>query len=151
MSRHRRQSKPDRVLLGLKIATVVAAAGLVSLIIMVAAGGGTEVASPRPTSPDRPSTRPSDDAPAPTRPRLNPPELRTETTTIAIKPPPPSSAPKPRPTTRPPAPAPGPGFAFAVIGKPCPEPGTWSVTSDYRPVVCARRPPGGPLRWTPVF
>jgi hypothetical protein len=151
MSRHRRQSEPDRVLLGLKIATVVAAAGLIGLIIVVATGGGTEVASSRPTSPKPPITRPGDDAPTTTPLRLNPPELRTETSTIAIKPPPPSSTPKSRPSTRPPSPAPGPGFTFAVVGEPCPEPGVWSVTSDYQPVVCARQSPGRQLRWTPVF
>jgi hypothetical protein len=152
MTRHRRQEKPDRVLVGLKIATVVAAAALVGLIIMWARGGGESgEATPRSTAPKPVITQPGDDAPTTTTPpRMEPPALRTETSTIALKPPPPSSTSKPRPTTRPPQES-GPGFAFAVIGKPCPEPGVWSVTSNYEPVVCASNPPGRQPRWTPVF
>ncbi len=154
MTRHRRQEKPDRLLVGLKIATVVAAAGLVGLTIMWASGGESGEATPRPTSPKPAITQPSDDGPTTTTTttppslRMDPPALRTETSTIALQPPPASSTPKPRPTTRPPQ-EPGPGFA--VIGKPCPEPGVWSVTSDYEPVICASNPPGRQLRWTPVF
>jgi hypothetical protein len=151
MTRHRRQEKPDPVLRWLKIATVVAAAGLVGLTIVLASGAGSDEATPRPV-PRKPAiTQPSDDAPTTTTPpRIDPPALRTETSTIALKPPPPSSTPKPRPTTRPPRQS-DPGFDFAVVGKPCPEPGVWSVTSNYEPVVCASQPPGRQPRWTPVF
>lgn len=150
MTRHRRQNKPDRVLIALKVATFLAAAGLVGLIILWASGSGPDKAAPRPTSPTPVITQPGDDAPPTTTvTTIEPPALRTETSTIALKPPPPPpNTPKPPPSTRPTEP---PGINFPVVGQPCPEPGMWSVTSNYEPVVCASNPPGSQPRWIPVF
>lgn len=147
-SRHRRQDKPDRVLIGLKIATFVAACGLVGVVILLTAGG-----SDRPTQaagvPKAPTGQSGDDAPR-TSPTVStpkavvaPPALRTETTQITQAPAAPKP-PRPAPTHVTAQPAPN----LPVVGQPCTEPGMWSVTANYEPVFCYG---DAPPRWRRVF
>jgi hypothetical protein len=150
-TRHRRQAKPDRVLLGLKIATFLAACGFIAVVVLLAGKASSDNATPRPPAPKPDTSQPSDDAtpPTPVPAAVDPPALRTEMTSLTGKPaPPPSAAPAPKPTTEPSQP---PDLIFAVIGQPCPEPGRWSFTRDYQPVVCASSPPGSQPRWHRVI
>src|SRR6266536_3465646 len=85
--RHRRQDKPDRVLIGLKIATFFAACGVVGVIVLLAVGG-PDNARPAAAPPKGVTGQLGDDAPrsipTPTTPKLaiDPPALVTETTEI---------------------------------------------------------------------
>ena len=146
--RHRRAAKPDRVLVVLKIATAIAAAGLVGVIILLTGGHDTASSAKRPAG----STGQSgDDATAEQTPStqqlvIDPPALLTETASIA--------APRTTTESKPPKPAPPKptqNQGFAVVGQRCQNPGAFSVTSDYQPVVCMNDKPNGPDRWHPVF
>lgn len=162
--RHRRKDRPDRVLVGLKIATSLAAAGLVGVVVLllVSSGGDSREASVAPPAvPTIIPATPDDDAPG-FQPNettsltvLDPPALRTETAEIAASPPPPPPPP-PASTTSQPAPTTTRSsrradFQFAVIGEHCGDPGAISVTEDYEPVMCARRSPRDRPRWVPMF
>jgi hypothetical protein len=148
-SRHRRQDKPDRVLIGLKIATFFAACGVVGVIVLLV-GGGPDKAAPAATPPKGVTGQLGDDAPrplpTPTTPKMavEPPALRTETTEITQVP---TTSKAPR--QAPPAPAattPTPGLP--VVGEPCPTPGMWSMTANYEPVYCYG---DGTPRWHRIF
>jgi hypothetical protein len=155
--RHRRQAHRDRVLIGLKIATFLAAGGLIGVVILWAGNGdgGNDLAKQQtPAVPKIVPSHPSDASPTTTPPptMINLPALRTGTSQIVAQPPPPPPPPPtsaPTPPTQPPPPAPDP--PFAVIGQPCPEPGMFYFTRDYQPAVCFSDPPDAPPRWHPVF
>jgi hypothetical protein len=148
-SRHRRQDRPDRVLIGLKIATFLAACGVLGVIVLLA-GGGSDSASPVGAPPKIIKGQLGDDAPqtipTPVTPKavVAPPALRTETAEIT-RTPSASKTPKP-PRTAPPTTAPAP--SLPSVGDPCPEPGMWSVTANYEPVFCYGN---APPRWRRVF
>jgi hypothetical protein len=153
--RHRRPQKPDRVLLGLKIATFLAAGGLIGIIVLLASSTlPNQVAVPAENPPTQGQS--GDDAPRPvpttsTEPlAIAPPALRTETARIDGRPaaPPTSRKAAPPPIEQPARP---PARTFPVIGEPCSPPGTWSVTREYQPVVCASTRPGEKPRWYRVF
>lgn len=151
--RHRRPTKPDRVVVALKIATFLVGAAVIGLIILMATGWPNEVAGRVPV-PTEHATDPSDDdaepyEPAEPSPTMIAPPAHAETSLVAPQPAPPST-PKPTPTT-PPARPQQPGFTFAAIGQPCQEPGSFSVTSTYEPVVCWAEPPTDQPRWQRVF
>ena len=84
--RHRKQTKPDRAVVGLKVATALAAAGLLTVILLWA-NGTSDVADPAPVHPRVPSGQ-FDDAPATTTTGpsvghlIQGPDLRTETANI---------------------------------------------------------------------
>ena len=148
--RHRRQDKPDRVLIGLKIATFFAACGVLGVIILLAGGGPDKPTPGRAAPPKIVTGQLGDDAPrpiaTPTTPKIavEPPALRTETTEITGAP---TTSKTPRPAAAAPtstSPAPG----LPVIGEPCATPGTWSMTANYEPVYCYG---DGPPRWRRVF
>ena len=148
-SRHRRQDRPDRVLIGLKIATFVAACGLVGVIVLLM-GGGSDVATSAAAPPKIGTGQSGDDAPrstpTPVTPKaaIDPPALRTETGEITRAP---TSSKHPRPTsTTPTTTAPAP--RVPAVGEPCPEPGAWSMTPNFEPVYC---PVDGTPRWHRVF
>lgn len=148
--RHRRQAEPDRVLIGLKIATFLAAAGLIGVIILLASAGGNGAAGRVPAQQRIGSgddARPNE--PAPTTPPtvIEPPAMRTETSYIAGTPPPPPPPPPKRP--RPPTTSPDP--QFAVIGERCPQRGMFYFTKDRQPVMCYSPTPNEPPTWRPVF
>lgn len=146
---HRRQAKPDRVLLGLKIATFVAACGVLAMMVLLVTGGPSNPAS-RANPPKAATGQVGDDAPrqqpAPTaeQPVAEPPALRTETAEIKGAPST-SKAPKPTsvPVTTPRRQQPTP-----VVGEPCPQMGMWSMTENFEPVVCYG---DSPPRWRRVF
>jgi hypothetical protein len=148
-SRHRRQDKPDRVLIGLKIATFLAACGLVGVIILLTVGG-SQRPHPVAAQPKAPTGQTGDDAPrttpTPTEhpPVVAPPALRTEVAEITKTQTTPK-APKPAPPAQPGNPGPQ---NLPVVGQPCPEPGMWSVTANYEPVFCYGN---SPPRWRKVF
>lgn len=152
--RHRRPTKPDRVVVALKIATFLVGAGVIGLIILMATGWPNEVAGRVPvptehaTDPSGDDAEPYESRSAEPSPTMIAPPVRAETSLVAPKPAPPST-PKPAPTT-PPA-RQQPGFTFAVIGQPCQEPGSFSVTSNYEPVVCWAEPPTDQPRWQRMF
>lgn len=147
-TRHRRQNKPDGVLIFLKFATLIVACGLVAVVILLT--GGTD--GPRPVAaPPKASTgQTGDDAPGTSTmtppssvPVMAPPELRTEVAEITrVAPATTSKAPRPSPTPQ------NPPQNFAVVGHPCPDPGMWSVTANYEPVFCYGN---SPPRWRKVF
>ena len=146
-SRHRRQDKPDRVLIGLQIATFVAACGLVGVVILLAIGNSDKPV-PAAATPRTPTGQSGDDAPrtipTPSTPTaiVAPPALRTETTEITRVPP---TTPKAKPA--PPA-KPATSPSLPRVGEPCAEPGMWSVTASYEPVFCYG---DAPPRWRRVF
>lgn len=151
-SRHRRQEKPDRVLITLKIATFLAACGVIGVIVLLAVGG-PDPAAPAAAPPKIVKGQLGDDAPqtpstSVTPNAVEPPALRTETAEITRTPTPTptstsSTSSKPKKTVEP-TPAPG----LPVVGEPCPEPGMWSVTANYEPVYCYGN---SPPRWRRVF
>jgi hypothetical protein len=153
--RRRRPTKPDRGVTVLKIATVLVGAGVIGLIILMASGWPNEVAgrvpvpTPPTSGPSGDDAKPYDSRTAEPSPTMIAPPLRAETSLVAPKPAPPST-PKPAPTTTPPRQQP-PGFTPAVIGQPCPEPGLFSLTSNYEPVVCWAEPPSDQPRWQRMF
>jgi hypothetical protein len=152
--RHRRSPEPDRILLGLKIGTFLAAGGLIGVIILLATGE-SNVADRAPTEQRiGAESRQPDDAPPPLTSRpaapptvLTPPTMRTQTANIA------------GPSSRPPEPAPAPPPAqrsepapeVAVLGEPCPQVGTFALTRNREPVMCYPPSGGGPSRWNRVF
>lgn len=149
--RHRRSDRRDRVLTGLKIATFVAAAGLLGVIILLATTGIQDNTADR--SPSVPKFTPGDDGPkyqpVPTTTTIDPPALNTDTAEIAGHPPVTTTTHPPKTTSKPPRRP--PTFDFAVIGAKCSNPGAFSVTKDYQPVVCFRRFPSDDPRWYPFF
>jgi hypothetical protein len=158
--RHRRPARPnqpnrsDRILIGLKVATFVAAAGLLGVIILLfTAGTNDPVATQAPAIP-KIVPSPGDDAPGTgpttTPTQIAPPDLQNETAEIAGRPAITSTnrPPKPSRTTNPPR---STGFNFAVIGGHCSNPGSFSVTREHQPVLCMRRSPVDEPRWVPVF
>jgi hypothetical protein len=150
--RHRRPERPDRVLIGLKVATCVAAAGLLTVIVLLAtAGGNTPAARNSPAVP-KIVPSPGDDAPGSTTTtvpaQIDPPELQNDTAEIAGQPTTTNRPPKTSKTQRPPR---QPGFDFAVIGERCSNPGSFSVTREFQAVMCVRRSPTDEPRWTPMF
>ena len=154
--RHRRRpGKTDRVLLWLKAATILAATGLLGVVVLLAMSGeDPNTARRSPTVPTIVPGGSGDDRgrPAPTSatPTMDPPALLTETAEIAVSPPPPpppTTISQPRPTSPPPRP---PEFPFAVIGERCSPPGAFSITREHDPVVCMRRRGDG-TRWAPAF
>lgn len=148
-TRHRRQDKPDRVLILLKFATLVVACGLVAVVILIT--GGTDQPRPAAAPPRIPTGQTGDDAPRTTTtvptttapPVIAPPALHTEVASITRAAPATTSSKAPKPPN-PQNPPPN----FAVIGHPCPEPGMWSVTADYQPAFCYGN---SPPRWRKVF
>ncbi|MCA1847018.1 MAG: hypothetical protein LC792_28265, partial [Actinobacteria bacterium] len=89
--RHQRPERPDRVLIGLKVATCVAAAGLLGVIVMLATAGGTAPAARNSPAVPKIVPSPGDDAPgagptttAPTQ--IDPPALQNDTAEIAGQP-----------------------------------------------------------------
>ncbi len=146
--RHRRPAKPDRVLTGLKIATFVAACGVIGVLVLLATSGPSKPAS-RANPPKAGTGQVGDDAPrqqpTPTaeQPVVEPPALRTETAEIKGAPAT-STAPRsaPHPTTTPPR------QQLPVVGEPCPQPGMWSMTREFEPVFCYG---DAPPRWRRVF
>jgi hypothetical protein len=150
--RHRRQPQSDRVVVGLKIATGLAFAGLVGVILLWASVT-SDVADPAPVRPRVPSGQ-FDDAPAtttagPTAGHLiQGPDLRTETANIVgtASPAPPTTPSSRGHHTRPPRTT-QPGFGLPEVGAPCPAAGMYSITGNYEPVVCQGNPPV----WRRVF
>jgi hypothetical protein len=148
-SRHRRQDKPDRVLIGLKIATFLAACGVIGVIVLLAVGGPGRP-TPAAAPPKIVTGQLGDDAPqtipTPTTPKvaIAPPALRTETTEFTQAPTT-SRSPRPAPPASPVTP---PAQGLPVVGEPCPAPGMWSMTANYEPVYCYG---GTPPRWRRVF
>jgi len=147
-SRHRRPDKPDRVLIALKIATFLAACGVIGVIVLLTVGG-TGPAAPAAAPPkivkgqvgdDAPRTIPTPETPAAV---VAPPVLSTETTEITRSPTSSRTAPPAR-NAPPAAPAP----RLPVVGEPCPSPGMWSLTQNYEPVYCYG---DAPPRWRRVF
>lgn len=151
--RHRRQPQSDRVVVGLKIATALAFAGLVGVIVLWA-NVTSNVADPAPIRPRVPSGQ-FDDAPATTTTTgptvghlIQGPDLRTETANIVgtaspTTPPPTSSRGR---HTRPPRTT-QPGFGLPEVGGACPAAGMYSFTRGFEPVVCQGNPPV----WRRVF
>jgi hypothetical protein len=148
--RHRKQTKPDRVVVGLKVATALAAAGLLTVILLWA-NGTSDVADPAPVHPRVPSGQ-FDDAPATTTTGpsvghlIQGPDLRTETANIVG-----TATPAPPTTsrghhTKPPRTTP-PGFGLPEVGATCPAAGMYSITEEFQPVVCQGNPPV----WRRVF
>jgi hypothetical protein len=148
-SRHRRPERADRVLIGLKVATCVAAAGLLAVVVLlITAGTGAPAAKRSPSVPRIPS---GDDASATTTTTaIAPPELRSDTAEIAGAAPTTTTS-QPRRSTRTPKPPRQPNIDFAVVGERCSSPGAFSVTREYEPVMCLRRSPTAEPRWAPVF
>lgn len=146
--RHRRPNKPDRVLRGLKIATFVAACGVLGVMVLLVTG---DPSSPAPRAhPKTGTAQAGDDAPRqqpapPTgQPVVEPPALRTETAEIkgaAETPKPPTSTPTTKPSKR-------PRTRVPDVGEPCPQQGMWSMTENFEPVVCYG---DSPPRWRRVF
>lgn len=131
----RRKSEPDRFLLLIKTATIVVAAAIVGGVIF-ALNSGDDPQAEDPAIPEITSTTPRGDraleprATTTTPPTtVAPPETNTATTEIA---PPPVQPPPPVVEQPPPANTPG----FAVVGGPC-DPGSFSITAEYQPVVCS--------------
>lgn len=151
--RHRRQPETDRVVVWLKVATALAAAGLLT-VILVWANAGSEVADPAPAHPRVPSGG-FDDAPATTTTGptighlIQGPELHTDTANIVGTATPTQAPPSTSGRshhTRPPR-TNQPGFGVPQIGGPCPATGMYSITQDFQPVVCQGNPPV----WRRVF
>lgn len=149
--RHRREPERDRILLGLKIGTFLAAAGLIAMVILLTTGG-SDVADRVAEQRIGAESPPPDDAPPSTAPRpvspptvIAPPTVRTETAHIAG----PSSTP-PSPS-QPPPPQTAPEPQFAVIGEPCPEVGAFATTRNRESVMCYPPTRGGTSRWNRVF
>ncbi|HEU5470863.1 MAG TPA: hypothetical protein VFV67_09440 [Actinophytocola sp.] len=151
MPRHRKKTEPDRVLLAIKTATFLAAAGLVTGIVLLVNAGAEPPAAANsgPAVPRISPSPPADDAPpsqsgVPTA--IAAPTLNTETANIVASPPPaPPAPPASSAASRPSQPR----FDFAEIGDRCDDPGAFSVTRDYEPVVCARQQRGSP-RWRAI-
>jgi hypothetical protein len=150
--RHRRKDKRDRVLTGLKLATFVAAAGLLGVLVLLATTGLQSQSADR--SPSVPKFTPGDDGPnyqpVPTTTTIDPPALNTDSAAIVGQPTTTTTPRPPRTSSKPPQHQPPP-IQFAVIGQRCNSPGAFSVTKDYQPVVCYRRFPGDDPRWFPFF
>lgn len=132
--KHKRE--PDRFLLLIKTATIVVAAAIVGGVIF-ALNSGDDPQAEDPAIPEITSTTPRGDraleprATTTTPPTtVDPPATNTGTTEIAPAPPPV----QPPPVAEEPPPANTP--AFAVVGQPC-EPGSFSITAQYQPVVCS--------------
>lgn len=155
--RHRKQPQPDRVVLGLKIATFLAGVGLLGVIILLAGSGPDgpdRSAAPAPAQATGAPGPSGDDAYVPrqrqTTPAtvIDPPAVRTDSSKVASKPTP-TSKPPATTTSKPPA---GAGMTgFATIGERCDEPGAFSFTSAFEPVVCMSDSPSDPPRWHPMF
>jgi hypothetical protein len=133
----KRKPERDRFLLFVKAATILVSAAIVGGLILVLNSGDDE----RPEDPAIPeitSTTPRGDralepretptTTTTTPSTIAPPATSTATTEITPPPPPPQTQ-----TPAPPPPANNPGFA--VVGQPC-EPGSFSITAQYQPVVC---------------
>jgi hypothetical protein len=146
-SGHQRPGKPDRVLIALKVATFMAACGVLGVIVLLALGGPGP-ASPAAAPPKIIKGQLGDDAPqtipTPATPKavVAPPALRTETAEITRTP---TSSKLPAPTTQPPVP---PAPSLPAVGQPCAQPGMWSVTPNFEPVFCSG---DSPPRWRRVF
>ena len=133
--------EPDRFLLLIKTATILVAAAIVGGLILVL-NSGDDPQAEDPAIPEITSTTPRGDRALEPRATttttttttppttLAPPETNTATTEIAPEPPP---VQPPPPVVQDPPPANNPGFA--VVGQPC-EPGSFSLTAEYQPVVC---------------
>lgn len=147
--RHRRPDRPDRVLTGLKIATFVAACGVLAVMVLLFVGGPSHPA-PRANPPRTGAAQVGDDAPSqqptPTaeQPVVEPPALRTETAEIKGAPAT-SQSPTSTPTTKPPR---KPRQSLPVVGEPCQQQGMWAMTENFEPVVCYG---DSPARWRRVF
>jgi hypothetical protein len=154
LPRHRKPDELDPMLLGLKIATFLAACGLVAVIVLlVALSGPNSKATPRHQVPGPTPSQPTNTPSAkPVPAAFEPPAMRTEMTNISAEPPPPPtrapkpSAPKPTPPPQP-SPPPAPQPTYPVAGEPCSNPGTMSRTREGRRVLCASIPRGSQPRW----
>jgi hypothetical protein len=145
--RHRRPEKPDGVLRGLKIATFVAALGVLGVVVLLTTSSPSKPAA-RANPPKVVTGQVGDDAPRqqpPTsvQPVVEPPALRTETAEITRVPT--SKPPTSTPSTKPPKPPKG---RPPVVGEPCPQQGMWAMTDNFEPVVCYG---DSPPRWRKVF
>jgi hypothetical protein len=152
-SRHRKPERPDRILIGLKVATGIAAAGLLTVVVLLISAGVEAPAANRSPAVPKIVPSPGDDAPAATTTstQLQPPDLQSDTQEIAGQPAPTTTSRSPRPTRTQKPPPRQPGFEFAVIGERCPKPGAFSITKESEPVMCFRRSPTDEPRWLPVF
>lgn len=131
---HKRE--PDRFLLLVKTATIVVAAAIVGGLILVL-NSGDDPQAEDPAIPEITSTTPRGDrALEPRETTTTPPTTvappETNTGTTEIEPPPPPVQPPPVVED----PPPGNNPDFAVVGQPC-EPGSFSITAQYQPVVCS--------------
>lgn len=152
--RHRKQPHTDRVVLGLKIATFVAAGGLLGVVVLLAGSGQTDrSAAPQATPPTSAPGTSGDDAYEPRQrqtdppPVIAPPAVQTESSTVAPKP-------KPAATQAPKAPAQAAApqaeavqSTVPTIGARCDRPGTFAITGSFQPVVCRGNSPTDPPRW----
>jgi hypothetical protein len=151
-SRHQRPGRPDRVLIGLKIATFIAACGVLVVMVLLVSSGPSSP-TPRANPPRTGTAQAGDDAPSqqstPTaeQPVAEPPVLRTETAEIKGVP---ATTSRPSTSTSTPTTTPSrrPRPRLPVVGEPCPGAGMWSVTERFEPVVCYG---DSSPRWRRVF
>lgn len=147
-----RESKRDGVVLALKAATFVIVAGLIGAVVLLVtnSGGEEDTAGQSPAVPTIESSgrsAPPTTSPTTTPPTtLVPPVVRSETAQLVPVQPPASTPPSP---TQPPPTS--PDSRFAVIGEPCEEPGTYSLTARYEPVICGSDQPSQPPTWHSMF
>lgn len=149
--RHRRRGQPDRVLLGLKLATVLAAGGLIGVLIVLANGMHEAAAPPLTIAPVPSSSAPTDDAGPSTLTRPTSGDLApvsAESSLPALRPAPPNEPRRTKPTTTT-RQASWPDLA--TVGERCHTPGTYAVTGSVQLVVCRSEPPPDPPRWQPIF
>jgi hypothetical protein len=144
MRRQERDEQSKRGLLGLKIATVLAGAGLIGVIVLLVMAAASTDQPVSNGSPAVPKITASGSVAPTTTPTVDPPAVLTETTEADAEPATPSEPPKPAPKTK------RPRFEFAVIGERCSQLGAFSFTRERRPVVCTRRSPSEQPRWQPV-
>lgn len=133
----KRKPERDRFLLLVKTATIVVSAAIVGGLILVP-NSGDDPQAEDPAIPEITSTTPRGDR------ALEPRETPTTTTTTPSTIAPPATntgtteivpAPPPVQTQTPVPPPPADTSDFAVVGQPC-EPGSFSITAQYQPVVC---------------
>jgi hypothetical protein len=148
-TKHRRETRPDGVVVVLKAATFAIVVALVgAVVLLLTAGGGDERAA---EGPDVPKI--SGSAPAPTTTTtplaaIIAPEVRSDMTEIV--PTVPSTTQPTVPSTEPP-PTGGQPDQFVELGDRCETRGAYAFTRRYEPVVCERGGRGQQLVWRRLF
>lgn len=149
-TKHRRESKPDGVVVVLKAATFAIVLALVGAVILLATAGGDEQSAETPAVPEiKTSHLPSTTTTTTPLAAIIAPEVRSDTTEMVPTVQPTTQAP-PVTTTDQRPPGRGEG-RFVSVGDECDTRGAYAFTKRYEPVVCDSGRGSQQLTWQRMF